>query len=88
MVMIMKDRSRFIYPSCSCQCRCCERGIRNKLVILDGNNNENLAEKRDSVYLECLEGKNKEGGGGGGGMLLCRRVMMVSSLCIKVRQAT
>lgn len=42
------------------------------------NNDENLAEKRDSVYLECLEGKDKDGGGGG--MLLCRRVMMVSSL--------
>lgn len=35
--------------------------------------------------MECLEGKDKdgEGGGGGGGVLLCRRVMMVSSLCIK-----
>lgn len=34
------------------------------------------------VYLECLEGKNKDGGGGGGGggVLLCRRVMIVSSL--------
>lgn len=37
------------------------------------------------VYLECLEGKDKDGGGGGGGggVLLCRRVMMVSSLCIR-----
>lgn len=31
------------------------------------------------VYLECLEGKDKDGGGGGG-VLLCRRVTMVSSL--------
>lgn len=30
-----------------------------------------------------LEGKNKDGGAGGGGVLLCRRVMIVSSLCIK-----
>lgn len=46
---------------------------------------KNLAEKRDSVYLECLKGKEEDGGGGGGGgMLLCRRVIIiVSSLCIK-----
>lgn len=45
-------------------------------------NDENLAEKGDGVYLECLEGKDKDGGGGGG-VLLCRRVMMVSSPCIR-----
>lgn len=54
-------------------------GYETNWLYLIGNNRK-LAEKRDRVYLECLEGKDKDGGGGGGGMLLCRRVMMVSSL--------
>lgn len=74
MMMMKKDRSSFSY-----QCRCWDRGIRNWLYLIE-NNDENLAEKGDGVYLEWLEGKNKDGGGGGGGVLLCRRVMMVSSL--------
>lgn len=56
-------------------------GYETNWLYLIENNDENLAEKGDSVYLECLEGKDKDGGGGGGGgVLLCRRVMMVSSL--------
>lgn len=53
-------------------------GYETNWLYLIENNDENLAEKGDSVYLECLEGKNKDGGGGG--MLLCRRVMIVLSL--------
>lgn len=58
-------------------------GYETNWLHLIENNDENLRRKGyTDRYLECLEGKDKDGGGGGG-VLLCRRVMIVSSPCIR-----
>lgn len=60
--MMKKDRSRFIYPSfsCQCRCRCWDRGIRNWLYLIE-KNDENFAEERDSVCILGMFGGEEQG---------------------------